>query len=317
MTGPPEGLAIVGPTASGKTALSLPVAEALDGEIISMDSRQVYRGMDIGTAKVAPGDRSRVPHFGLDLIDPRERYSAARFATDARAWMDEIRERGRLPILVGGTGFFLKALTDPIFREPPLDDDRRGRLRDWLSERPEEERARWLRRLDPDRAELAIAGGAQRIGRTLEIALLTGRPLSWWHANAPSASRPIRFGVVRLMMPRETLYARINARAVEMFESGLLAEVRALLEAGVPVEAPGMTGTGYREAAQVLLGEQSLEEAIDAVQRATRRYARRQETWFRHQLPADVLEVDATRPPAYQVARVVEWWRGTAGRGQG
>ncbi|TVP57017.1 MAG: tRNA (adenosine(37)-N6)-dimethylallyltransferase MiaA [Gemmatimonadales bacterium] len=317
MTEAPEGLAIVGPTASGKTALSLPVAEALEAEIISMDSRQVYRGMDIGTAKVASRDRSRVPHFGLDLIDPRERYSAARFAREARGWMAEIRERGRLPLLVGGTGFFLKALTDPIFREPPLDEERRERLRGWLSGRSEEELAHWLRRLDPDRAELAIEGGAQRVGRTLEVALLTGRPLSWWHAHSPSAARPVRFGVVRLIVPRETLYARINARAEAMFEAGLLAEVRALLEAGVPVEAPGMTGTGYREAAGVLLGELALDEAIDAVQRATRRYARRQETWFRHQLPAEVLEIDATRPLASQVERVLEWWPGTAARAKG
>ncbi|CAN5791912.1 tRNA (adenosine(37)-N6)-dimethylallyltransferase MiaA [soil metagenome] len=301
-------LAIVGPTASGKTALSLPLAEALSAEIISMDSRQVYRGMDIGTAKVTPAERSRVPHHGLDLVDPGARYSAGRFARDARRWIPEIRSRGRLPMLVGGTGFFLKALLEPVFREPPMDPDRRLELQSALDTFPREELDRWVERLDPERAALARAGGPQRLVRTLEVALLTGRPLSWWHAHAPPEAAPVPARIVRLVLPRAENVARIDARAQAMFDEGLLAEVDGLLQAGVTRGDPGMTGTGYREAADVLLGEASLEEAVARVQQATRAYARRQVTWFRHQLPPGVLELDALLPLADQVDTVLQWW---------
>lgn len=308
-------LVVTGPTSSGKTALSLPLAERLGAEIISMDSRQVYRGMDIGTDKVPAGDRARVPHFGLDLVAPDEVYSAGRFARDARGWIAQIRGRGRLPLLVGGTGFFLKALIEPIFREPEMDPERRDRLRRWLSKRSREELSRWARVLDPQRAELAEAGGPQRLSRTLEVPLLTGRPLTWWHRHAPAEGRPIAARIVVLTLPREELVRRIDRRAEAMFRRGLLAEVRELLAAGYGPDDPGMTGTGYREAAAHLSGEISLEAAVDRVQRVTRAYARRQVTWFRNQLPPGVLEVDALDPPAVQVERVVRWWSGGADRG--
>src|SRR5690606_20214232 len=144
-----EALVITGPTATGKTALSIEVAAALDGEIISMDSRQVYRGMDIGTAKPTPSQRARVPHHGLDIVDPDQRYSAGRFAADARRWIAEIRARGRVPLLVGGTGFFLRALTHPLFTEPEMPEPVRGRLHRYLRALPEGELRRWLARLDP------------------------------------------------------------------------------------------------------------------------------------------------------------------------
>ena len=179
-------LAITGPTTSGKTALSLEVAEALDGEIVSMDSRQLYRGMDIGTDTVEAEARARVPHHGLDLVDPDERYSAGRFARDVRRWIPEIRARGRVPVLAGGTGFFLRAVLEPIFAEPEMDPSRRRRLKGWLEDRPREELERWVHRLDPERAELAVEGGPQRMGRTVEVALLSGRPLSWWHQDRKS-----------------------------------------------------------------------------------------------------------------------------------
>ncbi len=302
-------LAVVGPTASGKTALSVPLAEALGGEIISMDSRQVYRGMDIGTDKVAPEDRARVPHHGLDLAAPSERYSAGQFGRDARGWIREIRGRGRLPILVGGTGFFLRALVEPIFREPPMEPARRDALRHWLGGRPPEELARWVRRLDPERAALAEAGGPQRLARTLEVALLAGRPLSWWHRVAPPEAPPVPVRIVRLTLPRAENVRRIDARADRMFDRGLLAEVAGLLEGGASPTDPGMTATGYREAAEVLLGQSTLEEAVLRVKQVTRAYARRQVTWFRHQLPPGVLEVDATRPVEEQLGTVLRWWR--------
>jgi tRNA dimethylallyltransferase len=310
-------LAVVGPTASGKTALSIPLALRLDAEIVSMDSRQVYRGLEIGTDKVERTLRALVPHHGLDLVPPSERYSAARYAREARGWVREIRERGRLPLFVGGTGFFLRAVTEPVFREPDLDPERRERLHRWLDGMPREEMARWTAKLDPVRAEVARAGGRQRMARTLELALLSGRPLTWWHRNAPTDGEPIDARVVCLVVPRETLYQRIDQRAAVMFEGGLLDEVEQLLAAGVSPEDPGMTATGYREAVRVLKGSLPVQEAVQEVQRATRAYARRQLTWFRHQLPGPVLEVDALAPVDDQVGKVAVWWERIEGRGAG
>lgn len=309
----PAFLALVGPTASGKTALSLEVAEALGGEIVSMDSRQVYRGMDVGTAKATPGERERVPHHGLDIREPDERYSAGQFARDARRWIREIRGRGRVPILVGGTGFFLRALTRPIFREPPMDQGRRERLRAWLEAQPAGKLRAWVQVLDPDRAAVAEEGGPRRMGRTLEVALLTGRALSWWHREADAGEDALEGVVVVLELPREELDRRIGARTARMVEGGLVDEVRGLLEAGYDADDPGLTGVGYREIVEHLRGEISLEEARERIETATRQYARRQLTWFRNQLPEEVVRVDATRPPEEQVEAVVEAWEARTG----
>jgi tRNA dimethylallyltransferase len=308
----PPVLALTGPTASGKTSLSLLLARRLDAEVISMDSRQVYRGMDIGTDKVGPEGRARVPHHGLDRVAPDELYSAGRFAREARGWIEEIRARGRLPLLVGGTGFFLRALTHPVFREPRVDPERRDRLRRWLDRRSRGDLCRWVRALDPARAELAEAGGPQRMSRTVEVALLTGQPLSWWHDHAPPDAPAVEARVAVLTLPREELYRRINERAAALFRGGLLEEVKTLLEAGYGPGDPGMTGTGYREAARVLTGELSVDDAVEEVRRVTRGYARRQLTWFRNRLPEDHLEVDGLLPIERQAKRIEEWWSGTA-----
>ncbi len=302
-------LAVVGSTASGKTALSIRLAEWLNAEIVSMDSRQVYRGMDIGTDKVEPALRRAIPHHGLDLIEPDARYSAGAFARDARRWMAEIRARGRSPLLVGGTGFFLRALMEPIFTEPVMDPEQRASLRAVLETLPQETWVRWVRRLDPVRAGVAEAGGRQRLLRTLEVALLTGHPLSWHHGHAAPEAPGERVAVVWLRIPREELDRRIEARVFAMFDRGLLAEVDRLLRAGVSAKAPGMTGTGYQEAASVLTGALSVDEAVQRVIVATRQYARRQETWFRHQLPASgVLHLDGLLTIEAQCAAVRAWW---------
>lgn len=302
-------LAITGPTAAGKTALSLEVARSLDAEVVSMDSRQVYRGMDVGTAKATPEQRARVPHHGLDLLDPDEAYSAGRFARDARHWIEEIRGRGRLPLLVGGTGFFLRALVQPIFREPPLDPDRVERLRGHLDAYGREKLEAWVEVLDPDRAELAAEGGPQRMTRTLEVALLSGRPLSWWHEEAPPEGEAVDGVVVCLDLPREDLDRRIRERAEGMIEGGLVEEVRRLLEVGYGADDPGMTGTGYREVAAHLRGEIPLEDVRERMIVATRQYSRRQLTWFRNQLPDDAVRIDAAAPLERQADRVEEAWR--------
>ena len=305
----PEFLAITGATATGKTALSLAVAAALDGEIISMDSRQIYRGMDVGTDKVAADFRARVRHHGIDIRDPGESYSAGEFARDAVRWMRGIRARGRIPVLAGGTGFFLKALVEPLFEEPRMDRERVARLRAFLGKRDVEELERWVRVLDPERAGLAIAGGTRRITRTLEIALLTGRPLSSWHVAA-RGSPPAPAGVIVVIeVPRQQLYDRINRRVRTMVERGMVVEVRALAARGYGAHDPGMSGTGYREVLGYLEGRWSLDEALAATRRATRGYARRQLTWFRNQLSADALGIDGTQPLETQCAEVVDAWR--------
>ena len=300
----------MGPTASGKSELAVAVARRLDGEVVSLDSRQVYRGMDVGTAKLPPEERGGVPHHGLDLVDPDEAYSAGRFARDARRWIAEISGRGRVPVLAGGTGFFLRALTTPIFREPSLDPARRAALRGWLRARDRDELARWARALDPERAGLAAEGGPQRLQRTLEVALLSGRPLSWWHRHAPAEEEPVPGLIVRLELPRSELDRRIDARVDAMLAAGLEREVRGLLAAGYRADAPGMTGVGYRETVAWLAGEIDRAEAAERIRRATRAYARRQATWFRNQLPEGVVAVDGAAELEERVERVVDAWRG-------
>lgn len=309
MSATPDFLAIVGPTASGKTALSIEVAKRLGGEIVSMDSRQVYRGMDVGTAKATPEQRAAVPHFGLDLVDPDERFSAGEFARRARVWISEIGERGHLPLVVGGTGFFLRALTHPIFREPDLDPVRRASLQGYLETLGTERLLAWLGVLDPTTADrLRAGGGRQRLLRALELPLLTGRPLSWWHREAPLEATPLRPRVFVLDLPRERLYRAIDARVDDMVRDGLAEEVQGLLERGYGEGDPGMNATGYIELLPALRGEVSLEEALEQVRRNTRAYSRRQRTWFRHQLPEDAVWLDATRPRGELADAVADDW---------
>ena len=302
----PPPVAIVGPTASGKTALALELAKRLGGEIVSMDSRQLYRGMDIGTAKPTPAERAAVPHHGLDLVDPDERFSAGEFGRRARAWIAQIQARGRAPVLVGGTGFFLRSLTHPIFSEPPLDGERREALREWLTRLDTGALHAWLERLDPEAArKLRDWGGRQRLMRTIEVPLLTGRTLAWWQRETPAEADPVELAVFVLNPPRDRLYRAIDERAGEMAAAGLLEEVAGLLEHGYDERAPGMNATGYAELVPVVRGEATLPEALELVRKRTRAYARRQLTWFRHQLPGGALWLDATRPTSELASAIV------------
>lgn len=303
-----DALVITGPTASGKSAVALEVARRLGGEIISMDSRQVYRGMDIGTAKPATGERAAVPHHGLDLVDPDQRYSAGQFARDARAWTAAIRARGAVPVVVGGTGFFLRALLTPLFAEPRLESARRERLKRWLARHDLTALQRWAAALGSAPPDVRPTD-RQRLARGIEVALLTGRPLAWWHRASPPAAPPLAAMVVLLELPREELYRRIDERVHAMVRAGLVEEVRALLEAGYGPGDPGMNATGYIELIPHVRGERSLEEAITLIQNATRRYARRQLTWFRNQLPAGVVRLDAREGAAALAPCIVEAWR--------
>lgn len=282
---------IVGPTGIGKTAVALALARHWPLEIISADSRQIYRGLDVGTAKPTSRQRAEVPHHLLDVVRPGERYSAGRFARDATGVVTDVRQRGRMPVVVGGTGLYVRALAEGLFREPPLDSARRRSLDAWLARLESLELVRWAARFDPG----FQGGGRQRATRAVEVALLSGRPLSWWQREA-RASGGVRPWYVVLSAPRPVLHSRIAARAAEMVRQGLLEEVAAAMAEAGTGSGPGFDGVGIREAVEALTGVRPRESVADAIAFSTRRYAKRQETWFRHQVPEPRLNLDATRP---------------------
>lgn len=277
-----------------------------------MDSRQIYRGMDIGTGKVSLKERGSVPHHGLDIRDPDETYSAGQFARDARGWIQEIQGRGRVPLLVGGTGFFLKALLEPMFEEPDLDPERLEALRAFLNRTEMDSLQAFLERLGREPTEDRPVD-RQRITRAIEVALLTGRPLSWWHSEAKPVAEPLPGVVVLLDPDREELYGTINRRVGQMVADGFVNEVRNLLAAGYGPDAPGMTGAGYRELVRHLEGSLSLEDAIEEIRRSHRKYARRQITWFRHQLPAGTLRIHEYREGTATVDLILHRWAAARG----
>ncbi len=299
---------LVGPTGIGKTAVALALAASWPIEVVSADSRQVYRGLDIATAKPTPRERMRVPHHLLDLIQLGERYSAGRFAVDASEAVQAIRQRGKLPVVVGGTGLYVKALIHGLFVEPPLDRPRREQVTGATAAMDHATLVRWAGRLD---RAFAGGGGRHRAARAIEIALLTGYPLSWWQRAAAAQGR-ITPWIVRLTAPRPVLHQRIQLRTEEMLRRGLIEEVAAALADGAPAHGPGMDGVGVREAVAVLHGELARESVANAIATSTRQYAKRQETWFRHQLGDAVLTLDATRPPEQVAAAIVAAWEHTS-----
>jgi len=292
---------LVGATAVGKTAVALKLRHHWPITVISADSRQVYRRLDIGTSKPTLEEQRLVRHLGIDLIDPGERYSAGRFASDAAAWISTL-PRDRQPIVVGGTGFYVSALVDGLFREPPMDSRRRELIRDWCTRR--DGLGRWAARLDPGFA----GGGRQRAARVIEVAFLTGRPLSWWQQEA-KARGVMRPWYVVLAAPRPILYQRIERRAHSMLERGLVTEVETVLSSGVRPDAPGLDAVGYREVVQHLKGDLPRKGLAQEIILNTRRYAKRQETWFRHQLKeADTLTLNSTVAPADLARQIVDHW---------
>lgn len=292
---------LVGPTASGKTALVLALAESWKLAAVSADSRQLYRGMDIGTAKPRREQLERVPHYGIDVVDPSERYSAGRFAREARNWLTEV-EPDRQPIVVGGTGFYVKALADGLFREPSMDPLRREKLRGWL--KGLERVGAWAARLDSG----YTGGGRQRASRAVEVALLTGKPLSQWQREAKTQGI-MKPWYLRLTLPRPVLRARIERRAKGMLWNGWIEEVESLLRSGVDPQAPGFNAVGYREVVAFLRGDFDKDSLTERIVTATRRYAKRQETWFRHQLVGEpVITLDATDEPEVLARQVIQMW---------
>jgi tRNA dimethylallyltransferase len=303
-----DSIVIAGATASGKTAVAVSVAQRVGGEVISMDSRQVYRGMDIGTAKPTLDERCGVPHHGFDLVSPAERFNAGAFARFASDAVRDITSRGRVPVLAGGTGFFLRALTHPLFEEPPQDPVLKERWKQYLRELPTERLREWAARLDAEGA--AAVTDRQRLARLVEVAVLTGRPLSGWHRSTPPAPPAIDPQVFVLDLPRDVLTARIDQRVDAMIAAGLVDEVRTLMAAGYDERSPGMNATGYIELLPYVRGDCSLDEAVSQIRTATRQYARRQQTWFRHQLPAGAVRIDATVGLEAMADTIISRWAG-------
>jgi tRNA dimethylallyltransferase len=273
-------LVICGPTAAGKSDIAMWMAESERATIISADSRQVYRGFDIGTAKPTPDERAQVPHEGIDVAAPSDRYSAAAWATAADAWIETAKEQGRTPIVVGGTGLYLRALFEGLFEEPEFDPEKRKAIEAQLADVETEDLRRWVETLDPPRANL----GRTQLLRSIEIGLLTGRRLSDLHRERPRSPRWRPQYIV--VDPGPVLAERIAARIDAMLDGGWPEEVERLMDTVEP-DAPAWNATGYDAVRELLAGRLTRAAARERILIATRQYAKRQRTWFRHQLPAE------------------------------
>jgi tRNA dimethylallyltransferase len=284
-------VAVVGPTASGKSDLGIALALRLNGEIINCDSVQVYREIEIATAKVPLAERRGVPHHLIDFIPPERAYTAADWARDALAKIDEIEARGRSALLVGGTGFYLRALREPLFEAPPTDADLRRRLVSLRERRGAEHLHRLLQRLDPETATRLAPRDWSRVQRALELRLQTGEKLSArMHRRPAPPPHAARLRVFVLNPPRVELYRRIDLRAEAHFRAGLVEEVRRLLTRGVPADQSALGAHGYRRVVEYLRGERTLESAIEQTKLDVRHYAKRQLTWFRREMGAEWVE---------------------------
>jgi tRNA dimethylallyltransferase len=277
----PAVLAVLGPTASGKSALGIALAERHGGEIINCDSTAVYRGFDIGTDKVSSEGRRGIPHHLIDVADPTEVYTAAQFARDAAAAIRDIHTRGKLPILVGGTGFYYRALTRGLFPGPGADEALRARLDRVADRRGVERLHRMLARIDPASAQRIMPRDRKRLVRALEVYLLTGKPLTDHFADTTSPIADCRVVSVALRLPAALTAERVARRVDEQFARGIVDEVRGLLARGVPPEARPFGGLVYRQVMEMLRGVRGEAETRALIVQENRRYARRQLIWFR------------------------------------
>ena len=306
-------IAIVGPTAVGKTALALHLAQALEGEIVSADSRQFYRGMDIGTAKPTPAERDRVPHHLVDVADPDETVGLAAFLELAHAAIGDIHARGKLPLLVGGTGQYVRAIVEG-WRVPRVPPD--PALRAELGVRAERDGTEslyaQLASLDPIAAKRIDPRNVRRVVRALEVTLLTGRPISDQQGKEPPPSRILQVG---LTMERAALYARADQRLEGMITAGLADEVRHLVKAGYGWHLPALSGLGYVQFRPYIEGDGSLEEVTVEIRRATRRFIRHQYNWFPSNDRA-IRWFDTTEATKEQVEALVRGWLTGASYGE-
>ena len=277
----PRLVAIVGPTATGKSALGISLAQRFGGEIVSCDSTAVYRGFDIGTDKVPPHERRGIPHHLIDIVDPTDDYTAAQYARDAAAAIDDIHARGKLPILVGGTGFYYRALTRGLFDGPSRDEGLRRRLERIAARRGPQGLHGWLAKVDPASAVRIKSADVKRVVRALEVWILTGRPLTEHFAATASPLPEYEVTAFALQIPADETAARVAARVDKQFASGLLDEIRALLARGIPETALPFTGLVYRQALEHLHGVRSETDTRELIVRENRKYSRRQLIWFR------------------------------------
>ena len=277
----PVLVAILGPTASGKSALGIAVARRFGGEVVSCDSTAVYRGFDIGTDKVPAEDQQGVPHHLVDLVEPTEEYSAARYAREAEAVIRATTARGRLPVLVGGTGFYYRALTRGLFPGPGRDTTLRQRLVRISSRRGVESLHRWLARVDPPSARRIQPRDEKRIVRALEVYCLTGRPLTEHFAATRAPLADYDVAGIALRLPADQTAARVARRVDAQFARGIVDEVRRLLASGVPPTAHPFSGLVYRQIMEMLAGVRDEAATRELIVRENRRYARRQLIWFR------------------------------------
>lgn len=298
---------IAGATASGKTAVAVELAKKINGEVISADSMQIYRGMDIGTAKPTLAEMSGIPHHMLDIVDPHEPFSAAEFQRLAIAAIEEIRMRGRIPILAGGTGFYINAVlygTEFSSESNAKEDELREKFAIMAREKGAEELHKKLAQADPAYAATIHANNVKRVARALAYCEVSGGLFSEYNAaqKAKKSNQPLydaNFFV--LSMRREILYERINSRVISMFEAGFVEEVRSLLSNGYNKNLASMQAIGYKEIAQFINDEITHDETITAIQQATRHYAKRQETWFRNQTP-DAIVLNAEGKTSEELA---------------
>lgn len=291
---------IAGPTGAGKSALAMALAKGHGARIISADSRQIYRGFDIGTAKPTLEEQRAVPHAGLDVAKPTERWHAARWAQAAEGWLAEDAALARPSIIVGGTGLWLRALVRPLADEPPMDPERRAAVQAELAGLDTATLREMVQRLDPPRAHL----GRAQLLRAAEVALVSGERLSDWHARG--STRPPRDARWLIVDPGPVLGERLDRRREQMLAAGWLGEVERLATT-VPEDAPAWNACGYREIREVVQGSRSLDDALDAVRVSTRQYAKRQRTWFRNQMD-DVGPVTRLDPTASDAMAVAERW---------
>jgi tRNA dimethylallyltransferase len=298
---------ICGPTAAGKSAVAMWLAACEPTVVISADSRQIYRGFDVGTAKPTTDERAHVPHRGIDVIEPTERYSAAAWAASADTWIEEVHRAQTRPLVVGGTGLYLRALFDGLFEEPALDAERRALVASALADLGVTELRRWVALLDPDRAHL----GRTQLLRSVEIALLTGHRLTDLHHDR---GRDPRWRPRYLLVdPGPVLSNRIASRIDDMLDQGWPDEVQRLMQT-VPATAPAWKATGYDAVRRLVTGELSRTTARETILIATRQYAKRQRTWFRHQLPPERVTLLNPLAPDWQSV-AADWSRGLGTHG--
>lgn len=300
-------LVIVGPTAVGKTEISIQLAKRLNGEIISADSMQIYRGMDIGTAKPTLEEQAGTPHHMLDIVDPGQPFSVADYQSQARQKIEEIAARGRMPILAGGTGLYVRAVIDPYnFIPADTDWDLRARLRRQAEEAGLDALYQWLSEIDPVAAERIHTNDERRIIRALEVYQTTGQPLSFWEQQTDMQKPLYDLIMIGLNRPRTELYERVNQRVDLMLEQGLLAEAQDLMAKGLDENFIASQAIGYKEFFSYLRGKESLAEATEKLKQGTRRYAKRQLTWFRADKRVQWIEVGANRTAVELVNEILQ-----------